>query len=143
MKKLTIHWPRQWLKRTSLGNEFLAYSVRDFIVAAGFYLLAVILCLFLRHGGGGHKPPLRLLFHVLFQGLPLVFRRQVVDVYGHSSFLRRVRDFYVLPRHWRADQSELCQRAGSVVLLRALDDPATKFFPGASGVFHQVVERDA
>lgn len=49
MKKLTIHWPRQWLKRTSLGNEFLAYSVRDFIVAAGFYLLAVILCLFLRH----------------------------------------------------------------------------------------------
>lgn len=49
MKKLTIHWPRQWLKRISLGNEFLAYSVRDFIVAAGLYLLAVILCLFLRH----------------------------------------------------------------------------------------------
>ena len=49
MKKLTIHWPKQWRRRILLGNEFLAYSVRDFIVAAGFYLLAVILCLFLRH----------------------------------------------------------------------------------------------
>ena len=98
MKKLTIHWPRQWLKRTSLGNEFLAYSVRDFIVAAGFYLLAVILCLFLRHGGGGHKPPPRLLFHVLFQGLPLVFRRQIVDVYGHAIP-------WPPPRSWRFRKS--------------------------------------
>lgn len=39
-----IPWPKPWLRHTHFG-----YSVRDFIVAAGLYLLAVGLCLLLRH----------------------------------------------------------------------------------------------
>lgn len=39
-----IPWPKPWLR-----HRYFGYSVRDFIVAAGLYLVAVILCLLLRH----------------------------------------------------------------------------------------------
>lgn len=43
-----ISWPEPWLRRTRIIGEKLSYSSRDFIIAMGLYLVAVILCLFLQ-----------------------------------------------------------------------------------------------
>ena len=59
----------------------------------------------------------------------------------HFLFLRRVRDLHILPRHRRAIQAELCQRAWYVELFRCFDEPAGNAL--APGVLFQVCQRYA
>jgi two-component system sensor histidine kinase KdpD len=44
-----IPWPEEWRRKTRLLRGDVTYSAKDFIVSMSMYILAVVLCIVLRH----------------------------------------------------------------------------------------------
>ncbi len=43
------NWPNEWLKKTTLSRGLLVYTSKDFVVSATLFLVAVVLCMVIRH----------------------------------------------------------------------------------------------
>lgn len=47
-------WPTPWLKRTTISKGLLVYTGKDFVISVSLFLLAVILCMIIRHFDAGN-----------------------------------------------------------------------------------------